>query len=75
MTCRLRELISALSEFGVEVTPPAGGGSHWKAVRAGARSYPIPAPNGPRSEVPQKYIFALCRHFDIERDLLVRKLK
>ena len=51
--------------FSIRIEKPSTG-SHWKAVRAGSRPYPIPAHNGIRSEISDLYIRGLCRNFGIE---------
>lgn len=45
-------------KLGVEAHPPRSG-SHWKLTR-GSAAYPIPAHNGPRTEIDDAYIRGLC---------------
>jgi hypothetical protein len=73
MPARLREIMRVCATFGIEVQKP-GGGSHWKARRDGSGTYPMPAPNGERTEIPDKYIRGLCRHFDIDYSEMKRLL-
>jgi len=53
-----------LEEFGIAVEKPKNG-SHWKA-KANGKSYPVPAHNGPKSEISDAYINGLCRAFDLD---------
>jgi hypothetical protein len=43
-------------------------GSHWLAKKAGFRTYPIPAHNGEKTEIPDVYIRGFCRNFGIDRE-------
>lgn len=65
MAARLSRLISAAAHFGVTISKP-GKGSHWKATKPGCRPYPVPAHNGEKTEIADKYIRGLCRAFEIE---------
>ncbi len=58
---------------GIEIEKPSSG-SHWKAKRPGSGTYPVPASNGERTEIDDKYIRGLCRHFGIEFDEMKRRL-
>jgi hypothetical protein len=71
---RLFALARVLAQFGVDVRPPTGGGSHWRAGRADGRSYRIPAHNGERTEINDKYIRGLCREFGIDYAELKKRL-
>ena len=75
MPARLREIIAICAErYGITVEKPSSG-SHWKCKRDGCRTYPIPAHNGERSEIPDQYIRALCRNFGIDYDEMKRLLE
>lgn len=74
MPARLRDLLAALQDFGIDHEMPKKG-SHWKLRRAGSRPYPLTAHNGLRSEIPDEYIQGACRHFGIERELLLKRLR
>lgn len=73
MPPRLRDVIKALAEHGIEVDKPAGG-SHWMCKRKGARGYPIPAHNGPKSEISNCYVRGVCRAFGIDEGEFKKKL-
>lgn len=74
MPARLSRIIAVLHEYGIEVSPPRGGGSHWKAKCDGHRSYGLPAHNGEKSIISDSYIQALCRNFDLDLDEFRAKL-
>lgn len=65
MATRLRDLIRALMALGVEVVPPSSG-SHWKAKKAGSRTFPLPAHNGERTEMDDHYLRSMCRCLGID---------
>jgi hypothetical protein len=69
---RLRDIQRALGAHGIRVEEPRGG-SHWKATD-GRLSYPIPAHNGLKEEIPDKYVRGLCRAFGIDYASFVREL-
>lgn len=73
MPARLRVLIKALGEQGVAVEKPKTG-SHWKAKRDG-KVYPIPAHNGPRTDIPDVYINGVGRCFALDMDALWRSIR
>jgi hypothetical protein len=62
-------IIRAATKLGVSVEPPSSG-SHWKFRRPGFRVYPIPAHNGERTEISDRYIRALCRALEIDEQEL-----
>ncbi|MCC6649433.1 MAG: type II toxin-antitoxin system HicA family toxin [Polyangiaceae bacterium] len=64
MAVRLRDLTRALATFGISVAP--GKGSHQKFLRPPARNYPVPAPNGDKSEISDQYVKGVCRHFGLD---------
>lgn len=68
MPARLRDVVRALRQLGVEVEAPSSG-SHWKARKGGA-VYPIPAHNGERSSIGDVYIRGVCRAFDLDEKAL-----
>lgn len=73
MPARLRDIQRAVKALGIEVTSPRG--PHpWKAHRkSDGVSYGIPAHNGLKTEISDKYIRGLCRAFGIDETQL-RKL-
>lgn len=67
MPARLRDLSRLLKQFDIQVVEP-GKGSHWRAVgvRDGQRvTFPIPAHNGSKTEIDDKYIASMCRAFGL----------
>jgi hypothetical protein len=73
MPMRFRDLERHLRSFGVVIVPPTGGGSHYKAKMAGKGSYPIPAHNGPKSELTDLYVRKACAHFGVPCPLASEK--
>lgn len=74
MPARLREILQICERhFGISSEPPKRG-SHWKLKRDNARTYPIPAGNGERTEIPDHYVRALCRNFGIDYDEMKKLL-
>jgi hypothetical protein len=73
LAARLRRLISACAQYGIAVEKP-GSGSHWKAKKSGCRTYPIPAPNGEKTEISDQYIRGSSRNFEIDLEEFVSKL-
>ena len=65
MPARLRDIRRAAKDYGVEIAEPSKG-SHWKCTRPGTRNYPIPAHNGLKTEIDDKYISAMCKHFGVD---------
>ncbi len=59
MPACLRDLKRALENQNGSVEEPRSG-SHWKA-RLGTDCYPIPAHNGLKTEISDRYINGLCR--------------
>ena len=53
MPLRFRDLIAILKAHDVEVTP---GAKHWKCSKPGFRPYAIPAHNGEKTELSDKYV-------------------
>ena len=72
MPVRAKKLSAALSHFGVVVTAPKAGGSHWIARRLGT-VYPIPCHNGPKTELSDVYIRGVCRAFGIDEQELRKR--
>lgn len=70
MPARARDLVRALRQLGVRVDEAAGGGSHFKASKAGYRSYPLSLHNGLKSEVSDKYISGVAQAFDLDEKTL-----
>jgi hypothetical protein len=69
LPARLAAIVRAATRLGVSVDRPSTG-SHWKFQREGFRVYPIPAHNGERSEISDKYIRAMCRALGIDESEL-----
>lgn len=66
MPARFNDLIRVLTALGCRVEQPSSG-SHWKVYRNG-KMYTVPAHNGGKSEISDKYLRGLCR--SLELDLL-----
>lgn len=73
MPARLRNIRKAAKAFGIEITEP-GRGSHWQCRREGFRMYTIPAHNGLKTEIADKYIAGFCRHFELDEAAVRAKL-
>lgn len=65
MPARFTQIMRAAQQVGLTVEPPSSG-SHFKVKRSGARTFTIPAHNGERTEISDKYIKSLCRNFGID---------
>lgn len=74
MPARLRDLKRHLAAFGVEVDD-TGGKHNYKAKRVGFRTFPVPAHNGWKTEIDDKYIRALCRNLGIDEAELWKALR
>ena len=72
MPARIRDIKRALSARSIAVEEPSSG-SHWKATN-GQTTYPIPAPNGLKTEVSDVYVKGLCRAFGIDYQAFKREL-
>lgn len=72
MPARLRDIKRVLTALGIAVEEPSSG-SHWKASNDG-KTYPIPASNGLKTEISDKYIKGLCRCFSLDVDDFTKKL-
>jgi hypothetical protein len=70
---RARDLIRALARFGVTVTSPRGGSSHWIAKKAGA-AHPLPMHNGDKTELSDVYLRGVCSKFGIDLTALKKEL-
>ena len=64
MPARLMAVAAVLKKHGIDVEKPSSG-SHYKAVR-GSVVYPLPAHNGAKSELDDRYLKALCRAFGLD---------
>ena len=73
MGARLRNIVRAAREYGIEFEKPDSG-SHWKAKKHGYRTYPIPAHNKENSEISDQYIRGFCRNFEIDASEFRSKL-
>ena len=60
---RLHALEQWLKDYGVTVTT---GSKHFQANKDGYPVYPIPAHNGRKTEVQNKYLKTMCKHFGID---------
>jgi hypothetical protein len=60
---RLQQLKKWLREYDVTIETAS---RHFMARRGDGRGYTIPAHNGLKTEVPDKYLKALCKHFGID---------
>ena len=63
MPMRLRNFVDWLKDYGVTVEPAS---RHFAARREGYSVYPIPAHNGLKTEIPNKYLKGCCKHFEID---------
>lgn len=68
MPVRLRVLVRAANKLGIAIDEPKSG-SHWKATRD-SEVYPIPAHNGLRSEIDDRYLRGFCAAFGLELEEL-----
>lgn len=66
MPARLNDIIRVIRRMGGTVEP--GKGSHQKASLPGGRTYPLPAHNGEKSEISDKYIRGMCRSLGLDED-------
>lgn len=73
MPARLGDIVRALGSLGVRVDEPSKG-SHWKAQKAGCRVYTLPAHNGKKTQIDDKYIRAMCRSLGLDEDEFRRLL-
>jgi hypothetical protein len=62
---RFNSVKRALAKFGVTVLPGKGT-SHYRAIDASGKTYPIPAHNGLKTELTDVYIKGVCRCFNID---------
>ena len=73
MPARLRNMAKAAGHFGIALEPPRSG-SHWQFRGQDGVMYPVPAPNGLKSEISDEYINGLCRAFKLIRSEFKRRL-
>lgn len=73
MPAKLSAIKRVVQALGYTLEPPRGGGSHWKVSWAGG-SYPIPAHNGLKEQIPDHYVRALCRNIGIDYEEFRRRL-
>lgn len=71
MPARLKDLKRGLEQLGVTVEAP-NKGSHWKCRKPGYRAYTLPAHNGVRTEIDDKYIRSLCKNLELDADELMK---
>jgi hypothetical protein len=67
VAARLRAVKRAIESLGGVCERPVKG-SHWKA-RLSGKMFPLPAHNGEKSEVSDRYIRSLCRCFGLDEEL------
>lgn len=72
MPARMGNIVRAAKQLGLRVVEGKGT-SHWKFERDGHRPYPIPAHNGEKQEISDKYIRGMCRALGLDENEL-RKL-
>lgn len=64
MPGRAGDIIREVQEYGVSID---SGTKHlYKLTAPGLRCYTLPAHNGSKSELDDKYIKGLCKHFGID---------
>ena len=68
MPARFSAFKRAIETLGGTVIEP-NSGSHWK-VRINGRMYPIPAHNGLRTELSDRWIDGACRSLGIDKETL-----
>jgi predicted RNA binding protein YcfA (HicA-like mRNA interferase family) len=73
MAARLHDILRVAATFGIRAEKP-GRGSHWKFRKDGFRTYPVPAHNGEKAEIDDRYLKGLCRNFQIDLDAFRAKL-
>lgn len=61
------------SAFNIALEPPTSG-SHWRFRGQDGAMYPVPAPNGLKSEISDEYINGLCRAFGLVRSEFKKRL-
>ena len=66
MSKRLRDLARTLRKLGFTVEEPSKG-SHWKVYARDGRMHPIPAHNGTKTEIAEKYLRKLAEFCGIDR--------
>jgi hypothetical protein len=70
MPMRLSTLAERLKEYGIRIGPA---GKHFAARRADDEGmYAIPAHNGLKTEIDNRYIKGLCKHFNLDYKTLIR---
>jgi hypothetical protein len=67
MPARMGDIVRAARRMGIEVEEGQAT-SHWKFRRGMYRPYPIPAHNGLKQEISDKYIRAMCRALGLSED-------
>jgi hypothetical protein len=63
MPMRLSKLGQWLKQHNIVIAPAS---KHFAARKDGFPVYPIPAHNGLKTEIPDKYLKGLCKHFGID---------
>ena len=74
MPARLRDIERAAAALGLDILPP-NGPHPWKVRRpVDGKTYAIPAHNGLKTEISDKYIRGLCRAFGFDESDFRKKL-
>jgi hypothetical protein len=73
MPARFRDIKRAGARVGITFEKPSSG-SHWKTRSETGGMYPIPAPNGERTEISDHYIRGMCRAHGVDYDEMKRLL-
>jgi len=70
---RLRQIVTAAAVYGVRCEEPSSG-SHYKLYAADGKMYPVPAGNGYKTEIDDKYIKKMCRALGLVYEDLKKNL-
>jgi hypothetical protein len=65
LPARFRDIKRVLVSLGFTVVAPSSG-SHWKIRDKAGKVYPLPCPNGERSEISDVYLKGLCRTYGLD---------
>lgn len=65
MPSRLADVARNVKRLGGEVDKPRSG-SHWRVYRSDGRMFPLPAHNGPKSELSDVYLRELAAFLGVE---------
>ncbi len=73
MPPRFRDVKRAFEQLGAQLSPPTGGGSHWKLEKDG-KTFTIPAGHGNATEIADIYIRKGCRALGLDEAELRKRL-